>query len=115
MYRNVSIDQINHEWMNLTNKFICDFWEQVFWKHAANLQENILLKHFIKKETLAQVFSCEFSEISENTFSYRTPPVAASTCMFWMNFTISNNSHLSSNIRDNIILDQADGGKYLLF
>ena len=24
--------------------------------------------HFIKKETLAQVFSCEFSEISKNTF-----------------------------------------------
>ena len=24
------------------------------------------------------VFSCEFSEISKNTFSYRTPPLAAS-------------------------------------
>ena len=24
------------------------------------------------------VFSCEFCEISKNTFSYRTPPVAAS-------------------------------------
>ena len=34
--------------------------------------------NFIKKETLAQEFSCEFSEISKNTFSYRTPPVAAS-------------------------------------
>ena len=33
---------------------------------------------FIKKEALAQVFSCEFSEISNNTFFYRTPPVAAS-------------------------------------
>ena len=31
-----------------------------------------------KKETLAQVFSCEFCLISKNTFSYRTPPVAAS-------------------------------------
>ena len=29
-------------------------------------------------KTLAQVFSCEFCEISKNTFSYRTPPVAAS-------------------------------------
>ena len=27
---------------------------------------------------LAQVFSCEFYEISKNTFSYRTPPVASS-------------------------------------
>ena len=34
--------------------------------------------NFIKKETLAQVFTCEFSEISKNTFFYRTPPVAAS-------------------------------------
>ena len=36
--------------------------------------------NFIKKETLVQVFSCEFCEISRNTFSYRTPPVAASEC-----------------------------------
>ena len=34
--------------------------------------------NFIKKETLTQVFSCEFCKISENTFSYRTPPMAAS-------------------------------------
>ena len=34
--------------------------------------------NFIKKETLAQVFSCEFCEISKNTFFYRTSLVAAS-------------------------------------
>ena len=34
--------------------------------------------NFIKKETLTKVFSCEFYEISKNTFSYWTPPVAAS-------------------------------------
>ena len=34
--------------------------------------------NFIKKETLAQMFSCEFCEISMNTFSYRPTPVAAS-------------------------------------
>ena len=34
--------------------------------------------NFIKKETLAQVFSCEFCDISKNTFFYRTPPLAAS-------------------------------------
>ena len=33
--------------------------------------------NFIKKETLTQVFSCEFCETS-NTFFHRTPPVAAS-------------------------------------
>ena len=33
---------------------------------------------FIKKETLAQLFSSKFCEISKNTFSYRPSPVAAS-------------------------------------
>ena len=37
--------------------------------------------NFIKKETLAQVFSGEFCESSKNTFSYRTPPVAASALL----------------------------------
>ena len=32
----------------------------------------------IEKETLAQVFSCEFCEIFKNNFSYRTSHVAAS-------------------------------------
>ena len=34
--------------------------------------------NLIKKETLAQVFSCGFFEISQNSFFYRTPLVAAS-------------------------------------
>ena len=34
--------------------------------------------NFIKKETLAQVFFCEFWEIYKNTFFYRTPLVPAS-------------------------------------
>ena len=34
--------------------------------------------NFIKKETLAQVFSCEFCEISKNIFLNRTSLVAAS-------------------------------------
>ena len=37
-----------------------------------------LFFNFIKKETLAQVFSCQFCEISKDTFVYRTHPVAAS-------------------------------------
>ena len=32
------------------------------------------------KDTLPQVFSCEFCGISKNTFCYRTPPAAASVC-----------------------------------
>ena len=38
--------------------------------------------NFIKKETLAQVFSCEFYEIAKNNFSFTTPPVAASVMKF---------------------------------
>ena len=62
----------------------------MFLKISQNSQENIcagvsfLIKlqasacNFIKKETLARVFSCEFCEIFKNTFLYETPPVAAS-------------------------------------
>ena len=38
---------------------------------------------FIKKETLAQMFSCEFCEISKNTFFYRTPSVATSEASYF--------------------------------
>ena len=64
--------------------------KKVFLEISQNSEENtcarvpFLIKsqaetcNFIQKETLAQVFSSEFCEISKNTFSYRTPPVAAS-------------------------------------
>ena len=41
-------------------------------------QAVVLACYFVEKETLQQVFSCEFWEISRNTFSYRKPQVAAS-------------------------------------
>ena len=34
--------------------------------------------NFIKRETLAQMFSCEFCKISKNTIFQRTPPMGAS-------------------------------------
>ena len=47
-----------------------------------NFFVNIILPNkscnFIEKETQAQVFSCEFCEISKNVFFYRIPLVAAS-------------------------------------
>ena len=45
-----------------------------------NSLENTCAKvcNFNKKETLAQVSSCQFCEICKNTFFYRTPLVAAS-------------------------------------
>ena len=64
--------------------------KKVFLEISQNSQENtcarvsFLIKlqasglNFIKRETLAQVFSCEFCNISMNTFSDKTPLVADS-------------------------------------
>ena len=43
-----------------------------------NFVEDLNPATLLKKESLAQVFSCEFCEISKNTFFNRTAPVAAS-------------------------------------
>ena len=43
--------------------------------------------NFIKKETLAQVFSCKFFKISKNTFSYRTPQMAATVLGLYLFIT----------------------------
>ena len=53
-----------------TGKHLC---QSLFFNKVAGAASN-----FIKKETLAQVFSCEFCKIFKKSFSYRTPPVAAS-------------------------------------
>ena len=45
------------------------------------LMKLFFLMNFIKKESLAQLFSCEFCEISKNNFFYITPPVAASVIL----------------------------------
>ena len=58
------------------------FEKKVFLKKACN---------FIKKETLEEVFSCEFSEISKKTFLYRIPLAAASV------HTNTSNRHITQN------------------
>ena len=45
-------------------------------KMFLEISENSQKNNFTKKETLAQVFSCEFWEISKTTFFHRAPPVA---------------------------------------
>ena len=45
--------------------------QSLFFNKVAGLKSTTLFK----KATLAQVFSCEFCEISYNTFSYRALPV----------------------------------------
>ena len=56
-----------------TRKHLC---KSLFFNKVAGRRPATLLK----KETLTQVFSCEFCEISKNIFSYKTPLVAASAC-----------------------------------
>ena len=63
-------------------KHLC---QSLFFNNVTGLRHPTLLK-----KTLAQVFSCEFCEISKNSFSYKTPLVTASglTCK-------ANSSNLS--------------------
>ena len=56
-----------------TGKHLC---QRPFLNEVAGLRPKAC--NFIKKKSLAQVFSCEFCEISKNTFFHRTPLVAAS-------------------------------------
>ena len=53
-----------------------------------------------KKETQAQMFSCEFCEISKNNFSHRTPLVAASDLNFFLQqfFEFSRNIFTSFSL-----------------
>ena len=62
---------------------------------SQNSQENTCARdffNFIKKETLAQVFSCEFYDVSKNTFSYRVPP---GDCFFYLQTNLSKLIHYS--------------------
>ena len=56
------------------------FVKEVFIQISQNTHESIWPEacNFIKKETLKQVFSCDFCEIFKNTFWYRIPLVATS-------------------------------------
>ena len=49
-------------------------YQSLFLNKVAGLRPATLFK----KEALAQMFSCDFCEISKKSFFYRTPPVSAS-------------------------------------
>ena len=51
--------------------------------------------NFFKKEALTQVFSCEFWEISKNTFPYRTFRVVASAYMIFLLCKVTDRSSAS--------------------
>ena len=61
---------VNKNSAKFRGKHLC---QSLFFNKVATIGLN-----FIKKETLVQVFSCEFCEIFKNTYFYRRPPVAAS-------------------------------------
>ena len=74
--------------------------EEVILEISQNSQKSTCAKvsfliNFIKKEALAQMFSCELCEISKNTFFYRTPAVAAS----YFEIVIIRNFHTFHNSR----------------
>ena len=49
---------------------------QAFWSVFSSIwTEHGEIRPATLLETLAQVFSCEFCEISKNTLSYRIPPI----------------------------------------
>ena len=64
--------EISQSFAKFTGKHLC---QSLFVNKVAGRPEAC---NVIKKEALAQVFSCEFCETSNNTFSYRAPPLAAS-------------------------------------
>ena len=68
--------------------------------------------NFIEKDTLTHVFSCEFCEICKNTFSYRTPPLAASDWrrsifqyLLWIKIKIKSKERYAFVIKNTAIIN----------
>ena len=81
--------------------------KKVFLEISKNSQENTCARDFSKRETLAQVFCCEFSKVSTNNFFYRTPLVAASVVkvLSLLNTGVTSTSfRLSRNYLSGMIL-----------
>ena len=74
---------VNRNFAKFTGKHL---WQSLYFNKLAGLACN-----FVKKETLAQVFSIEFCEISENTFSIFAEYVWAASSKYskkWNKVTI---------------------------
>ena len=76
---------LKHQTITLLEKKLCSSFSFAYFLIKAFQKQSpgsVLLKglacNFMKKEILAQLFSCEFCEISKNIPSYITPPMAAS-------------------------------------
>ena len=89
----------------------------MFSEISQNLQENTcarvsFLINFIKKETLAQMFYCEFCEISKNTFFHKTHLVAASESNRYSFF--SRNSFTKSRVLSEAVVQRCSVKKVFL-
>ena len=77
-YQNISRPEVFCEkgvvrnFAKFTGKHLC---QAFFFNKVAGLRPQLAT---LLKESLAHVFSCEFCDISKNTFSYRIPLVATS-------------------------------------
>ena len=60
--------EVLRNFAKFAGKYLC---QSLFFNKVAGLRP-------VKKEALAQMFSCEFCETSKSTFYFRAPPVAAS-------------------------------------
>ena len=90
--------------------------KKVFLEISLNSQENTCARvSFLIKLTLELVFSCEFCEISKNTFFYRTPLVAAFVgfnelywlCYVYVNFKRINQSYWLQKLANQLMLNSA--------
>ena len=76
-----------------------------FFFFCASVSFFVSASNFVKKETLAQVFFCEFCEIFQNIVFDRTPPVAASESSCSSVTTVRSLKQSSQTTLKNIHLD----------
>ena len=85
----------NHDYLNSVHRIR----ELLYQKQSPR---GVQAYNLIRKKALAQVFSCEFCEIFKNTFSYRTPPVAASVLWRSSFFVFQKEAFQFSKFHENV-------------
>ena len=82
--------------------------KKVFLEISQNSWEKTCIRVSFLKETLAQVFFCEFYEISKNTFFHRTPLVATygDLTYHFLSFFINRSSRLRYSVKKSLRISQ---------
>ena len=72
--------------------------------NITTLAKIILFSSTCSIQLTCQVFSCEFCEVSKNTYSYKTPPVGASECSRNLEFKKQTDQNsITQNLRHGIL------------